>query len=67
MLDDLTTHKVFSVQALAYPNDVDQIIDSRSPHLDIGMPLFRKVESGGFFTLNFVIKPPKDRVESRLT
>ena len=58
LLSPITSNKVFGVQALAYPADVDIVIDSKCPKLSIGYPLFKKVESGAFFTINCVVRAP---------
>lgn len=60
LLEELLTHKLYSVQALAYPNDTDLIQDSARIRMDVAFPLFRKLDAGTYFTLQFVVRPPKD-------
>lgn len=49
---------------MAYSNDIDNIIDSKSPVLELGVPLYKEMEAGTFFGLNLIIKPPKEKVGS---
>lgn len=65
LLKPLLKSKYYTAKALAYPNDVDRIYSLKTLDMNIGFPLYKNIEAGTFFTVNFAI--PSSEFDRRNT
>lgn len=66
LLKPLLKSKYYTVKALAYPNDIDRIYTLKTLDLNIGFSLYKKIEPGAFFIINFAV-PEMQENETKKT